>query len=58
MELLIPNFYSKTFMNDEWPDGFNRTMKHVNGEIYTMMQGPVEFGVSGRFHYMGYQEPN
>jgi proline iminopeptidase len=23
-------------------------MKHVNSEIYTMMQGPSEFGISGR----------
>ncbi len=49
MELLIPNFYKKHLCRlEEWPDGFNRTMKHVNGEIYTMMQGPSEFGVGGR----------
>jgi proline iminopeptidase len=23
-------------------------MKHVNGEIYTLMQGPSEFGIAGR----------
>ena len=32
----------------EWPDAFNRTMKHANPEVYTMMQGPSEFGISGR----------
>lgn len=49
MELLIPNFYHKHLCRlDEWPDGFNRTMKHVNYEIYLMMQGPSEFGASGR----------
>lgn len=49
MELLIPNFYHKHLCRlDEWPDGFNRALKHVNGEIYTMMQGPSEFGISGR----------
>lgn len=49
MELLIPNFYHKHLCRlEEWPDGFNRAMKHVNGEIYTMMQGPSEFGISGR----------
>ena len=49
MELLIPNFYKKHLCRlDEWPDAFNRTMKHVNAEIYTLMQGPSEFGVSGR----------
>ncbi len=49
MELLLPNFYKKHLCRlEEWPDGFNRTMKHVNGEIYTMMQGPSEFGIAGR----------
>lgn len=49
MELLIPNFYHKHLCRlDEWPDGFNRAMKHINGEIYVMMQGPSEFGVGGR----------
>lgn len=49
MELLIPNFYHEHLCRlKEWPDGFNRAMKHVNGEIYVMMQGPSEFGVAGR----------
>ena len=49
MELLIPNFYQQHLCRlKEWPDGFNRSMKHVNGSIYTMMQGPSEFGISGR----------
>ena len=47
MELLIPNFYQEHLCRlKEWPDGFNRAMKHVNGEIYTLMQGPSEFGIS------------
>lgn len=49
MELLIPNFYQEHLCRlKEWPDGFNRAMKPVNGEIYTLMQGPSEFGISGR----------
>lgn len=49
MQLLIPNFYHEHLCRLKvWPDGFNRAMKHVNSEIYTMMQGPSEFGVSGR----------
>lgn len=49
MELLLPNFYQKHLCRlQEWPDGLNRSMKHVNGEIYVMMQGPSEFGVAGR----------
>jgi proline iminopeptidase len=49
MELLIPNFYKEHLCRlKEWPDGLNRASKHMNGEIYTMMQGPSEFGISGR----------
>lgn len=49
MELLIPNYYHEHICRlKEWPDGLNRAMKHVNGEIYTLMQGPSEFGISGR----------
>ncbi|MBX9784596.1 MAG: proline iminopeptidase-family hydrolase [Chitinophagaceae bacterium] len=49
MELLLPNFYKEHLCRlQEWPDGFNRSMKHVNSEIYVMMQGPSEFGVAGR----------
>jgi proline iminopeptidase len=49
MELLIPNFYKEHLCRlKKWPDGLNRASKHVNGEIYTLMQGPSEFGISGR----------
>ena len=49
MELLMPNFYAVHLCRlKEFPDAVNRTFKHVNGEIYTMMQGPSEFGVAGR----------
>lgn len=49
MELLIPNFYKQHLCRlEEWPDGFNRSMKHTNGAIYTLMQGPSEFGIGGR----------
>jgi len=30
------------------PEPLQRTFKHANAEIYTMMQGPSEFGISGR----------
>ncbi len=49
MELLIPNFYHQHLCRlTNWPDAFNRSLKHVNNEIYTLMQGPSEFGISGR----------
>jgi len=49
MELLIPNYYNLHICRlKEWPDAVNRAFKHENSEIYTMMQGPSEFGISGR----------
>ena len=49
MELLMPNFYAQHLCRlAEWPEPANRSMKHLNGEIYTMMQGPSEFGITGR----------
>ena len=49
MELLIPNFYHEHFCRlPEWPDAVNRAFKHANGEIYSLMQGPSEFGIGGR----------
>lgn len=49
MELLLPNFYNQHLMRlPEWPEPVNRSMKHVNGEIYVLMQGPSEFGIGGR----------
>ncbi len=49
MELLLPNFYKEHLCRLEvWPDAVNRAFKHTNSTIYTMMQGPSEFGVAGR----------
>jgi proline iminopeptidase len=50
MELLIPNYYEQhlcRFPAAEWPDPVNRAFKHLNANIYTLMQGPSEFGISG-----------
>ena len=49
MELLLPNFYQQHLCRlPEWPDALNRAFKHANNEVYTLMQGPSEFGISGR----------
>jgi len=50
MELLIPNYYEQhlcRFPSAEWPEPVNRSFKHLNASIYTLMQGPSEFGISG-----------
>jgi proline iminopeptidase len=49
MELLLPNFYKQHLCRlEEWPDPVNRSFKHGNTVVYTMMQGPSEFGIRGR----------
>ena len=49
MELLMPNFYNEHLCRlNPWPENLQRAMPHMNEVIYTMMQGPSEFGVGGR----------
>jgi proline iminopeptidase len=53
MELLMPNFYKQHLCRlAEWPDAVNRTFAHLQMEVpstvYTIMQGPSEFGIAGR----------
>ncbi len=49
-ELLMTHYYSQHICHmplEEWPEPVNRTFKHLNGVIYTQMQGPSEFGIGG-----------
>ncbi len=49
MELLLPNFYNQHLCRlPEWPEPVTRCLKHANNDIYTLMQGPSEFGIAGR----------
>ncbi|MEZ4925098.1 MAG: proline iminopeptidase-family hydrolase [Saprospiraceae bacterium] len=51
MELLMPHHYAKHICRipvQDWPDPMKRGLDHVNSDIYVMMQGPSEFGASGR----------
>ena len=49
MELLMPNFYDKHFCRIvPNPITLQRAMPHLNPDVYVIMQGPSEFGVSGR----------
>ena len=48
-ELLGPNFYAKHLCRlEEWPDAVVRSFAKLNKQIYVLMQGPSEFGASGR----------
>ena len=47
--LVWNEYYSKHLCRlPEWPDPALRAIKHVNEQIYVMMQGPSEFKVGGR----------
>jgi proline iminopeptidase len=51
MELLVPNFYSKHILRMDaslWPEPLNRALGKINQSLYVTMQGPSEFGLSGK----------
>ena len=49
MELLMPNFYAKHICRlPEWPEPLTRSFGKLNQTFYTTMQGPSEFGLSGK----------
>lgn len=49
MELLTPNFYEQHVCRlKPWPNAFDRAFPQMNSTVYTLMQGPSEFGISGR----------
>ncbi len=51
MQLLMPNFYAKHVCRiplNQWPEPINRSFSKINESLYVTMQGPSEFGVSGK----------
>ncbi|MFC7666691.1 proline iminopeptidase-family hydrolase [Hymenobacter humi] len=51
MELLMPNFYAEHILRlplAEWPEPVNRSFAKMNQSLYVTMQGPSEFGISGK----------
>jgi proline iminopeptidase len=51
MELLNPNFYTEHICRiplDKWPEPMKRSFDKTNRTFYTIMQGPSEFGISGK----------
>jgi proline iminopeptidase len=51
MELLLPNFYEKhilRFPAKDWPEPVNHSFAKMNQSLYVTMQGPSEFGISGK----------
>ena len=51
MELLMPNFYAEHVLRlplDQWPEPVTRAFSKSNQSLYVTMQGPSEFGISGK----------
>lgn len=51
MGLLVPHFYEKHMLRKpyaEWPALVQRAFAGLNQSLYVTMQGPSEFGISGR----------
>ena len=51
MELLLPHFYTQHLLRmplEQWPDAVNRSFAKMNQDLYVTMQGPSEFGISGK----------
>ena len=51
MELLYPNFYTVHILRmplESWPEPVNRSFAKMNQSLYVTMQGPSEFGLSGK----------
>lgn len=51
MELLTPHFYEKhvlRFPSKVWPEPVTRSFAKMNQSLYVTMQGPSEFGISGK----------
>lgn len=49
-ELLLEHYYVDHILRiplENWPDPINRTLAHINNDIYVPMQGPSELGSSG-----------
>ena len=51
MGLLLPNYYAQHILRrpmEQWPEPVNRSLAKLNNSLYVTMQGPSEFGISGK----------
>ncbi len=51
MDLLVPHHYEQHVLRQpamQWPQPVNAAFEKINKELYVSMQGPSEFGISGK----------
>ena len=49
-EFLMEHYYVHHVLRmppDEWPEPVNRSLRHLNPDIYVLLQGPSELGAGG-----------
>lgn len=54
MKLLIENYYTQHLCRlpaADWPEPIKRSDSRLNHELYVIMQGPSEFGISGKLKH-------
>ncbi len=59
MALLMPHFYAQHILRlplDSWPDPVTRAFSKMNQSLYVTMQGPSEFGISGKLEHWDVKE--
>ncbi len=59
MALLLPHYYEKHILklpSDNWPEPVNRSFSRLNQSLYVTMQGPSEFGISGKLEQWSVKE--
>lgn len=52
--LLMEHFYAKHVCRmplKQWPNAVNRSLGKINKDLYVTMQGPSEFGISGKLEH-------
>ncbi|MEM9169413.1 MAG: proline iminopeptidase-family hydrolase [Pseudomonadota bacterium] len=50
-EILMREHYARHVLRrppEDWPEPVLRSFNHLNKHVYTLMQGPSEFGIAGR----------
>ncbi|HEX9650297.1 MAG TPA: proline iminopeptidase-family hydrolase [Cyclobacteriaceae bacterium] len=59
MDLLMPYFYAVHILRlpvDQWPEPVDRSFSKMNRSLYVTMQGPSEFGASGKLEFWDIKE--
>ena len=57
LTLVMEHYYPKHVLRmplEEWPEPVNRSVNHMNPDVYVTMQGPSEFGCKGNANLLNW----